>query len=466
MRWYVDKNCLWSIKVLILACFFFHVCFLASPTHGDNDEKVASFTCDLKSCIEAALSRHPDIRVAEMGRLAAESRVRLEEAGWRPQLSLEGESGYLGGRPVSPYAVARDVTEEWIRVQEVSRWYYTGSVIFNAPIVKDGGIIGYDTPKIQQARLDVAVKENLKQVSRDHVIFDVKKAYINLVKSLRIFESQQQIVKIIEANYNTVLAKFNQNLISRNDLLIAGVQLATARRDMTVLKNSIEQARRELAMAIGLPATTKVEITGVEQLSLTTKPLPSFEELISLAYQQRFDIRAQQTRIEIKEEDVRQVRNERFPSLGFMARYNFGDDFDPPINHEWRALVHLAVPIFDFGITKAKVSVAKTEVTEEIKKMESVKASIASEVNGVYAVITQIANELNLIGKQIEQAKEALKLSRAKFEQQLLPQSAVAEAEVAIIKLEQAKTQASYDLMIAYSQLEFVTGGWENKSLR
>jgi hypothetical protein len=54
-------------------------------------------------------------------------------------------------------------------------------------------------------------------------------------------------------------------------------------------------------------------------------------------------------------------------------------------------------------------------------------------------------------------------LNRAKFRQQLLPESAVAEVEKVVVKLEQAKVLVNYDLILAYSQLALVTGGWQSK---
>ena len=95
--------------------------------------------------------------------------------------------------------------------------------------------------------------------------------------------------------------------------------------------------------------------------------------------------------------------------------------------------------------------------------MDSVKATIAGEVQDAYTHITDTVAQIDLLEKQIEQATEALKLNRAMFRQQLLPESAVAEVEQALVKLEQAKVLANYDLILGHSQLALVTGGWQNK---
>jgi hypothetical protein len=40
----------------------------------------------------------------------------------------------------------------------------------------------------------------------------------------------------------------------------------------------------------------------------------------------------------------------------------------------------------------------------------------------------------------------------------------VAEAQITLLKLEQAKALASYDLILGYSQLELATGGWKART--
>jgi outer membrane protein TolC len=109
------------------------------------------------------------------------------------------------------------------------------------------------------------------------------------------------------------------------------------------------------------------------------------------------------------------------------------------------------------------VTLARAMMTEEVQKMDKLKAAIAGDIQEAYTAITDIRAQLELLEKQIEQATEALKLNRAKFRQQLLPESAVAEVEKVVVKLEQAKVLVNYDLILAYSQLALVTGGWQSK---
>jgi outer membrane protein len=429
-------------------------------------EQTASLTCDLATCIQLALSRHPDLQVVEARRLAAQSKVEFEKAQWRPQLDLKGESGFLSGKAVSPFAVTSKVTEEGIPQREVSSGFYLGSVSLSLPLVKEGRLLGLQSPSIQQARFALAAEESLQSTRREQIIYNVTAAYLNALKALEMVKNQEQVVTLTESQYQLALSQFKQNLIARNDLLLAEVQLTATKRDLIVARNAHDQARHELARAVGLDAPATVETRDPQVPSPITPPPPSLAELLSFAYQHRPEIKAQQAQIQAQQEDVKRLQGERYPTLGVITAYNMGNAIDPSVSAQsvstnWQASVQLSAPLFDFGRQAQKISISRALVTQEVSKMESLKGQIAGEIQDVYTRIVNTRAQLELSDKQIEQATEALKLSRAKFAQQLLPESALAAAQVTLVNFEQAKTLATYDLSLAYRQLELVTGGWK-----
>jgi outer membrane protein len=427
-------------------------------------EKAVPSSCDLMTCIQLALSRHPDLQGGEARKLAAQSKVEFEKAQWKPQLDLNGEGGYLTGRAVSPFALLSGVTEEGVRQRHVSGGYYIGSVGVNVPIVKEGKIFGVNSPSIQGARFALTAEERLQVTRRDQIVYRVTAAFIDIVKALEVTKSQERVVQLAESRYRLASTEFNQDLIPRNDLLTSEVQLVTAQRDLLMFRNALDQGRSDLARAIGLESPTTMDIRGTPFPPPQTLPRPRMEELLAFAYEHRPEIQAQQAQIEAKQQEVKQLQGERFPKLALVSQYSLGDAIDSRSSSEWRAVAQLSGPIFDFGRSEQKINITKAQVTEEIKKMESLRGTIAAEVHGAYSNLTNTKSLLDLTDKQIEQATEAVKLNRAKFEQQLLPESSVSEAQITLLKVEQAKALATYDLVLSYSQVELATGGWKART--
>lgn len=449
------------VGISLALCFFWlpHLTIVCAQS-----ETAVPLVCDLTTCIQLALSRHPDLQVSEARKLAAQSKVEFEKAQWKPQLDFNGEGGYLTGKSVSPFALLRGVTAEGQPQGNVSGGYYIGAVGLNVPIVKEGKIFGANSPSIQQARFALSAEESLQVTRRDQIIYRVTAAFIDVVKALEIVKSQEQIVPLAESRSRLAATQFKQELISRNDLLTAEVQLVTAQRDLLTFRNALDQSRGDLARAVGLESPTMMETHDSPFPPPQALPLPSSQEMIAFAYEHRPEIQAQQAQIKAREQEVKRLQGERFPTLALKSDYSFGDAVDSRSASQWSAVAQVSGPIFDFGRYAQKINVSKALVTEEVKKMESLRVTIAGEIQGVYTILANTQTLLDLTDKQIEQATEGLKLSRAKFEQRLLPESSVAEAQIVLLKLEQARALATYDLILGYSQLELATGGWKART--
>jgi outer membrane protein TolC len=456
---------LWSVEASFAMCL---VCLPQLSILLAQTERTVPASCDLPTCIQLALARHPDLQGGEARKLAAQSKVEFEKAQWKPQLDFNGEGGYLNGKSVDPFALLRGVTAEGQPQGYVSGGYYNASVALNVPIVKEGKIFGVNSPSIRRARFTLSAEENLQVTRREQIIYRVTAAFINVVKALEMVKSQEQIVLLAESQYRLALSQFTQELISRNALLTAEVQQVTAQRDLLTFKNVLDQSRGDLARSIGLEFPTMMEMHDPAFPPLQALPLPPSQEVIAFAYEHRPEILAQQAQIAAQEQEVKRLQGERFPTLKLKSEYTLGDAADSRSTfgsaYQWTAIAQLSGPIFDFGRYEQKINVSKALLTEEVKKMESLRVSIAGEIQGVYSNLANMRTLLDLTGKQIEQATEALKLNRARFEQQLLSESSVAEAQITLLKLEQAKALASYDLILGYSQLELATGGWKART--
>jgi outer membrane protein len=450
----------WFIVTCLVICLF--IATDAALVFA-KDESPAALRCDLPTCIQIALTRHPDLQAAEAKKLAAQSKVDFEKAQWRPHLDFSATTGFLNGQSITPFSVISGVTEEGFPQREVSGGYYVGTLSLNVPVVREGKLLGWNSPSIQQARFSLTAEENLQLTRREQIIHDVTVAFINVIKASELVKENERLIKLTEPQSQLALSKFRENLISRNELLIAEVQLASVKRELIAAKNDMARAQRGLTRSMGFDTPSTVEILDTQLLPSAAAPLPSIEELISFAFEHRPEMRAVEAQIQSKTEEVKRARGERFPTLEIVTEYGLANAFDPAVSTQWSTVAQLRGSIFDFGRNAQKVTLARAMMTEEVQKMDKLKAAIAGDIQEAYTAITDIRAQLELIEKQIEQATEALKLNRAKFRQQLLPESAVAEVEKVVVKLEQAKVLVNYDLILAYSQLALVTGGWQSK---
>jgi outer membrane protein TolC len=333
-------------------------------------------------------------------------------------------------------------------------------VSLEAPLVKEGTLVGQTAASVRQAEFKVSEEDWAHRSLRLQVSLQVAEAYVDVLKHLKAVQIDEAIVAALEEAYQLALAKFNQHLMSRNDLLIAEVQVAAAKRDLSVAHLALRKGQRALASSMGLDQAPQMEIQDLQD---SPAPLPPLERLVALARQTHPELRAYQFRVSERAEEVKRVRSAQYPTLSLTTKYGLVDAFEGRPADQWNVALKVNVPIFDFGLVRSKTEVARANLAEQEKLLLDFQRSLEQAIAELYVRVQESEAEAALILKQIEQAMEAVKLNQAMFQENLLPQSAVLDAKAALQKLELALSNAEYDQKLARFQLRVVSGGWDIK---
>jgi outer membrane protein len=412
--------------------------------------------CHLQACIDLAFANHPMLKAGEARQSAARSQVEVKIAERRPSLDLEGESGYLAGEAITPFTALSGVTEEGISQRRVSGGYYQAMVGLQVPLFKEGALLGQTAGSVRQAQLKVAEEDWATQFLRLQVALNVAESYVHVLKQRKAAKIHEDIVALMEASHRLVLAQFRQDLLARNDLLIAEVRLATAKRDLSLTHLDLQKRQKALVASMGLVET--IRIVDIQDLQEPPPPLVPLESLVTLARQNHPALKARQLRVQEELEEVSRIRSEQYPSFSFRTQYGFVDAFEGRLNDQWTAAVSVKVPIFDFGLIRKKSEVARAKAMEEERLMLDFQRDMEQQISERHMFLQHLEEQRGLIKKQIEQAQEELKLNQAMFRQQLVPQLTVLTAETALLKLQLALSEAQYDRKLAHIQLSLISG--------
>lgn len=417
-----------------------------------------AMACDLRACLDLAFANHPVLKVGEARQSAARSELEVRHTERQPTLTLEGETGFLEGKAITPFSALARVTEEGVRQRRVSGGYYQAMVGLDVPLVQEGTLYGQPSAAVRQAQLKISEEEWRHHVLRQQVAMRVAEAYVQVLKHRQASQFQTQIVTALEEGYRLTQSRFQQELVSRNDLLNAEVRLATARRDSTLARLNLQKSQQRLATAMGVD---KVSVIDVQELQPSPAPLPSLETLLAQSRQTHPELKARQFRVQGSLEEVSRIQRERYPTLSLTARYGFVDDFAGSPNDQWLAALKVRVPVFDFGLIRKKAEVARAKVVEEEQHLEDFQLSMEQEIHTLYLHLQTLDDQALLIQTQIEQATEEMTLNRAMAQQQLLPPSTVRDAEAALLRLQLARMETVYEQQLTRLQLNLVTGTWD-----
>ncbi len=439
----------WPIFVLLLLS----IC----PVPSTLAAETRAMTCDLPTCIALATAHHPRLKASEARQSAARSELSVRQAQRRPVLDLEGETGYLEGKAITPFSALSGVTEEGIEQRRVSGGYYQANVGLEVPLIKEGALVGQVPSSVRQAQLRISEEDWDHRLARLQVALKVVEAYVQVLQHRKAIQSAEAIMAALEEGYQLAQVRFQQNLISRNALLVAEVRLATARRELAHYRLALQKSQRALSSSMGLDTAEAIEI---QELQDAPAPLPPLATLLALAQHTHPELKAQQFKVEGSVAEVDRIRSERYPTLSLTARYGFVDAYEGSPNAQWLAAMNVKVPLFDFGLIRKKAEVARAKVIEEEQQRLNFQLNIEQEIHERYLQLQELTDDVQLLTTQIEQATEEMKLNRAMFQQELAPQAAVLDAETALFKLQLALMQARYEQKLRRLQLSLISGEW------
>ena len=438
------------IKALL---FLFLLLIPLNLSAEEND----TIHCDLETCIEIAITNYPKLKAGRARLNAAKAASEIKRKEQRPNLDMEVNIGHFSGETISPFGILGSFTEEGLRQRHISGEYYQTTAGLQIPIVKEGAFLFQTPSSVRKADLGMSEAEWENQAIRTEVALKVAEAYIDFLKQLKAIKIFKEIVTLLEMDFNLARTKFDQELISRNDLLIAEVRLAMAKKDLSLSQLALQKSQKALASSIRADKVSHIEI---EDLQGASDASSSLDIPVILSQEDNPELKAQKYRLFESREEVRRVQSERYPTASLLTHYSVADDFSRPGNDQWAAVFNVKVPIFDFGLSREKLAFANAKAMEEEEHLLDLKMDIEQEIYEIYFYIQKLEEHIELIGKQIDQAAEALKLNRAMFEQDLLSQSALHDTESALLKLQLEKVSLEYDLKLAHFRLRLVSGKW------
>jgi outer membrane protein len=359
-----------------------------------------------------------------------------------PNVSFSQESSSNGGSSDSPLASLANLQDVAL-LQVSASW-----PVFN----------GFKTrnTKIMNEYLEQAAQYDA-QTTKSNVALTTAKAiyqYYELLETRRTIEEnlKQEQQRVVEFKNQEA-----QNLLARNDRLKAELQMNNVELALTEVNNNVKLAEYNLAILLGLPDETIVEIDTVGMFELAK--LTTWDEYLQTGLANRTELKSATVQVKAGESGYKIARANRLPTVALTAGYV--NAFIPNIVNITNALnggVSLKYSITgaihaSHGMQEARARVEQAEASRQIMT-DQVKVNIREKYLNCQKSLEQLA----ITEKAIEQAEENFQISQNKYKQGLLILSDYLEADVGLLqaRINYATTRA--ESMIAYYELQESVG--------
>jgi outer membrane protein len=389
----------------------------------------------LEETIQTALERNLEVQLAQEEVSLAQEQNKEARTGFFPKFIAE----YSYRRPSETTIRFGGVDFE---NEDKNQYRFTGRV--QQPIFT--GFETLSTYQLANMGLDVA-EIQLERVRLD-LILQVKEAYLEIVRAVRIREVAQQSVKQLEEGVRVAENFVKVGLRAKVDVLDAQTRLGQAELQLIRAINDIGVAKARLNTILREPIDIPFEVEDI----LSTEPYErSYEATKEIALQQRPELQEAKKNVAIAEKEVTLAQSDYYPDITLSANY-FREGDQPNVDgsdnvdrENWDIVAGATWTLFEWGKTRYVTNQRRVRLRQAKETFEQVKDGIMLEVKTGYLTLQAAGKGIRVAAKQVESAEENFRISQERYKEQVATATEVLDAQT---RLTEARANYTDSLVI------------------
>jgi len=414
------------------------------PPVNSPESKVFGKILSVDDAVAIALETQPNIKARISDYVAAAFRVDQAFSVLLPQITGSWTAardqnvagGVLSTGTVLPRTVTTWTTTSIARVS-------LSQILFD---------FGKNFASTEAARkvADSALEDT--ELQRQLVTQTVKESYTNINFAVRLIQVNQQAVERAELNLRSARGFFEVGTRPKSDVARAEVDVANARVDLIRARNAERLARVALATAMGLPATTPIQI----QDNLVYQPVTlDRARLGSDALRQRPEFRQARLNAEANDARLRRAQRDFFPDITGGGFYGAAR---ADMNEIWELNLSLNWTIFDGGNRIARFREARANLSAAQERVKAAELDISREVEQSVNNVIEADERIQAAQVAVASAQENFRLAQGRFDAGVGTILELTDAQLALTQAQNTEAQALADYRIALARLDRAVG--------
>ncbi|HSV75012.1 MAG TPA: TolC family protein [Chthonomonadales bacterium] len=397
---------------------------------------------ELDQAIRFALANQPSLAIAGSQVGAARSRVTQARSRFFPQIGPSYEYSSQLTTVSTAAGTRRSVMESAVAQIGLRQ------LVFDTGRREEG---------VAQARhLQQAAEHNLLDARQD-VVLNVTIAYYDVLRRqelVRVAESSADRARTtLEATQAAVEAGTERAI----DVLQAQADMENAMVSVSQARNDVRLAQVALRNAMGIVAPVQVQVAAA------TLPPPAPEpeqrtpaDFIRLATESREDLKGTRASISATRRSVRIANIEA--GLQVQADVIGGYRFDPDPGESRAFTATLTYPLFDAGLTRARVREMKASVEQAERQLDVALQNLTLEVEHAHLLREEARLRIVATASAVRAARSNYEAARESQREGTGDVIAVITAQTLLVTAETNAVQALYDFHTADARLQRAIG--------
>jgi outer membrane protein len=328
--------------------------------------------------------------------------------GWNTEKNLQSSGNFTVLQPIVLTDAQISLTNRFGYYNSFSEFTDVTSKGFsnNLSISLEQPLFTYNRTKLTLRELELALENSKLDYAMQLLSLErlVAQAFYLVYQQQQSLDIALQAFENMQRSHEVSRNKVDAGISPREEMFQAELNLATARSDYENKMVSLENAKDEFKLLIGMSLYEDLIV-------LTNIEVDTVQVNISFAIDQglasRMELRQRKIMIESTQFDLIRTKaiNEFRGSLGlsfglFGDNEKLGNIYENPTNNESVSL-ELRIPLWDWGVRKSRIKATQATI-------ESAEISLEEETNNIILGIRKVYRNLLNLQNQIEIARQSV----------------------------------------------------------
>jgi outer membrane protein len=393
----------------------------------------AELRLTLRAAMEAALDTNPEVRLFKEKIEGARAATSTQLGALLPNLSGTAQAthltAYLGKIGLAPvrtnpfevYDARASLTQSLFSLSLIQRW------------------------KASREALKVAELES--ETTKSDTMGTVGLLYVEALRADALVKAHEANLKLFTELIQLARDRRGSGLGTGLDTARLQAQLENERQQLTSSRYEVERVHLNLINALGLPFDVRLVLT--DALKTDVDATPPIHDAVATALNDRMEVKAQSQRVKTASIGLDSTMSERLPSLQAQGDYGrIGNRLDTTID-TYTIGAFLTVPLFDGGQRQGRIQEGRSQVRQEMIRLQSVSNRVTLEVREALVTLASAQEQVGIAKAGLEAALMELALARERFA--VLSSSSNLEVTNALFSVSRAR-ENTVDAMFRLNQ--------------
>ena len=293
----------------------------------------------------------------------------------------------------------------------------------------------------------------LVEAAMDDAEKAAKSAFLQILKSKELVDVANEQLDNTNKQLDQAKKRNKEGVAAKFDVIRFEAEVSSAEQLVIQSQNGFSLAQAFFNQVLARDTGKLVDPIRPKGLPEINKNMP---ELITRAKQERPEVRAAVQRVEYFVNFRRAQEKGNLPTFSVSANLThnpdpgaFGGD-----KTTGSATAMISFPIFEGGVTKARVGQAKQDETKAKIQLEQILLGVELEVRQAFLNVESAKKVINAAQRNVLLAKETLRLANVRYENGVSTTLEVSDANVQFVRARTAEVNAIYDYWDAAAKLQ------------